>query len=255
MTEFLKDFDALFAAILTDYSNSGEEDTSKGSPVFIKSACLAAAIWGLYYHQDWLADQIFPDSANPENLAHHAWIHSLTKKAGESDNELLDRLLEYIRKPPAGGNKNDYVKWAKEVEGVKAAYCIPLAQGPGTVDVVILASGENEIPDQTLLDEVHAYIDDMRPVTASVLRVLAPTVITQDVSLTVTGDVLTAVIEADITAYMQGLGPGDDMYLSQLSAQAIDNGVVDVAITAPAANVPTAEDEIIRPGTISCVLS
>ncbi|ENQ9729922.1 baseplate J/gp47 family protein, partial [Yersinia enterocolitica] len=38
----------------------------------------------------------------------------------ESPEDLLARLLDIIRRPPAGGNKYDYKRWALEVTGVTA---------------------------------------------------------------------------------------------------------------------------------------
>ncbi len=40
----------------------------------------------------------------------------------ETDTELLARLLEIIRRPPAGGNKYDFRRWAMEVPGVTNAF-------------------------------------------------------------------------------------------------------------------------------------
>ncbi|MGC6336137.1 baseplate J/gp47 family protein, partial [Pasteurella multocida] len=40
----------------------------------------------------------------------------------ESDTSLLERLLELIRRPPAGGNRYDYRNWALSVDGVDAVY-------------------------------------------------------------------------------------------------------------------------------------
>lgn len=252
---FQKDFDELLDAILTDYRNQfPQADTSQGSLIFIKSACLASVLWGLYKHQDYIADQIFPDTADTAQLEHHAWVRGLTRKAGETDAELLARLLEYIRRPPAGGNKYDYEQWALEVEGVRAAYCVPLAQGLGTVAVVILAAGESEIPGQGLLDEVRAYIEVRRPVTASILYIVPPTIIEQDVSMRVLGDCNRSAIAADINAFMLTLKPGEGLPLSRLYAIAYATpGVFDVIIHAPAANVDANlyQYQMIRPGVIS----
>jgi uncharacterized phage protein gp47/JayE len=147
---FQKDFDELLSGILTDYRNQfPEADTSQGSLIFIRSACLASAVWGLYHYQEWISKQIFPDSADTEALEHHVWVRGLSRTYNETDSSLLARLLEYIRRPPAGGNKYDYVKWAKAIDNVAAAYCYPLAQGLGTVDVVIVANKANtgaEVP-------------------------------------------------------------------------------------------------------------
>lgn len=253
---FQKDFDELLNEILTDYKNQfPEADTSQGSLIFIKSACIASALWGLYKYQDWISKQTFPDTADTEALEHHAWVRGLTRTYGETDAAYLARLLDYIRRPPAGGNKYDYVKWALEIDNVAAAYCFPLAQGLGTVDVVIVAneaSTGSEIPTQALIDEVKAYIDDVRPVTASVFRVLGPTILTQDVTMTVAGSGIdTAVITADIEAYMKLLIPGQTLYKSKLIQIAMDNGADNAAVIAPAVDVTAQSYEMIRAGVIN----
>ena len=139
---FQKEFDVLFAAMLTDWRNQfPEADLSAGSLLYMKSACLASALWGLYKYQDWIARQIFPDTAETPYLEHHAWVRGIARTIGETDATYLARLLEYIRRPPAGGNKYDYVKWALEVNNVARAWCIPIPAGIlGTVAVIILAN-------------------------------------------------------------------------------------------------------------------
>lgn len=75
----------------------------------------------------------------------------------ESDESLLERLLERVRNPTSSGNKKDYVIWAKEVSGVQDAVCIPLWNGPGTVKVIIV--GEQGMPIPELINEVKEYLD------------------------------------------------------------------------------------------------
>ncbi|MDA8170329.1 MAG: baseplate J/gp47 family protein [Nitrospiraceae bacterium] len=150
MATFLEDFDSLLNALLTDYKNQFPGvDTSQGSMVYIKSACLASALWGIYKYQDYIAAQIFPDTADSADLDHHGYIYGISRKYGESDADYLARVLARIQEPPAGGNANDYVEWALSILNVKAAWCFPLAQGVGTVDVVITANSTvtgSEIP-------------------------------------------------------------------------------------------------------------
>lgn len=248
-------YDELLNAILTDYANQFPgADTSKASLIYIKSAAIASAFWGLYQYQTWISDQIFPDTSATENLEHHAWIRGIIRKSGETDADLLSRLLEYIRRPPAGGNKYDYVKWAMDITNVKAAYCIPLGQGPGSVDVVIVAdpSTGSEIPDADLLAEVLAHINDLRPVTAKYTRTLAPTILLEDISLTGTGsDYNPAQTAADIAVYMNGFIPGQPLYRSQLNNFAIVNGADDATVATPATTVVPSSLQIIRPGVVS----
>jgi uncharacterized phage protein gp47/JayE len=398
---FQKEFDILFAAILTDWRNQyPEADLSQGSLIYIKSACLASALWGLYKYQDWIALQIFPDTAETQYLEHHAWVRGISRTVGETDAAYLARLLDYIRRPPAGGNRYDYIKWALSIDGVAAAYCIPLGLGLGTVDVVILAdetitgselpsnykisgtatsltagklvdSAANflgpgvkvrigdivvnddlatfakviaiDSPTQLALDtniftaeaqvytlnslilagavtatatnklidsaanflaaqatvrigdivtngvsskqatvtaidgttqlslntdiftvaaeaytlkslttQVKEYIDDVRPVTASAVRVLPPAITSQDVTLAVSGDNLDKTqIGSEISAYISNLEPGETLYLSRLTAIAIEAGAINAVASVPAADVTPAVKEMLRPGTIT----
>ncbi len=252
---FARELDALLNDILTDYTNqfNGSVDISQGSLVFIKSACLASALWGIYQHQQWISKQIFPDTADTEQLEHHAWVRGISRRTGETDDELLARLLADIRQPPAGGNRYDYVAWALTIDDVQSAYCYPLEDGVGTVMVVIVADTDtgSETPSVELLADVAAYIDEMRPVTATV-SVVAPVFLATDVTMAITGSgVDPAAVAADIEAYLGTFTPGQILYPSQLSAIAIDNGAVDAQVTAPAAAVVPDNAEIIRPGVIS----
>ena len=327
--DYEKDFDQLLNDILTDYKNQfPEEDSSQGSLIFIKSAVQASALWGIYKHQSYIADQIFPDTASSENLNHHAYVRDVARKAGESDADYLARFLNVVRKPPAGGNDNDYEQWAKEITNVLKAYTIPLAQGLGTVDVMILADevitgselpsnhttqiGVNDsisagkladstanftdaakivrvgdiaknITDDTeatvtvvdgvnqlslsadifkaitkdyiivsLTEQVDAHIEVLRPTTASVIRVLSPTVSTEAVTMTITGSGSNiAQTKIDIEAYINSLEPGESLYISQLVSIAIQNGAENTNVTAPAADVTATTSEIIRAGVIS----
>lgn len=159
----------------------------------------------------------------------------------ESDSELLARLLELIRRPPAGGNKYDYRRWAMEVAGVSAAYVYPLRRGLGTVDVVITAGGA--LPSDATLAAVQAHIDDLRPVTARNSLVLAPTPKTIDIDIRVSLSGLTlpaaqAQIQTALAGYFNQLSPGDSVIRSRIEALVSDlPGVVDRAIVQPTANV------------------
>jgi uncharacterized phage protein gp47/JayE len=254
---FKKSFDELLDGILTDYRNQfPEADTSQGSLIFIKSACMASALWGLYNYQEWISKQIFPDTATAENMEHHAWVRGISRTAGETDSALLERLLEYIRRPPAGGNQYDYVKWAKEVNNVSAAYCMPLVRGLGTVDVLIIANKEttgSEIPSEALITDVMAYISDLCPVTHTPqLLVRGPDIVTQDVSITVTGAGADhEAISQAIKEYMQAISVGTMLYRTQLVALAVQNGAENVTVTMPAQDVSAEYWELIRPGVIN----
>jgi uncharacterized phage protein gp47/JayE len=323
----MPDFDTLLNDILTDYCNQFPTvDTSQGSLVFIKSACLASALWGLYKHQEWVARQIFPDTCSSINLDRHAYFHALTRTYAEEDDSLLSRVLTAIRKPPAGGNANDYEQWALSIDNVAAAYCFPIPSGPGTVDVVILANedttGSEEPTDYTTLSgtittvtpqalvdsaatfissgvapgdqaantvtgetsavisvdsetqltlesdifdsaglayevrslcvQVVTYIDSVRPVSkGSVCSVVGPTIVTQAVTVAITGTVDTTALQTAISDYMQTLTPQQPFYISRILQLCLEAGADNAVVSTPAADVIPTDYQMIRPGEIN----
>jgi len=325
--DFLKDFEALLAAILTDYRNQyPDTDLSEGSLIYIKSACLASALWGLYKYQDWIARQIFPDTADTAQLEHHAWLYEITRKTAETDSDLLTRVLEYMRNPPAGGNKLDYERWAETINGVDQAFCIPLGQGLCSVDVIVIASQDytgSEIPSshaisgtatsltesklidsaanytgslpvrkgdivinndlgtqatvtavdsanqlsldadilsgigqsytiKSLIRQVRDYIETVRPVGASLLRVLPPVVLTQAVTISVAGTGINkSALSAQISAYIGSLNPGDTLYISRLISIVIEAGATNAVICIPTADVTVNSYTMMRPGAVN----
>jgi uncharacterized phage protein gp47/JayE len=266
MNPFQKNYDDILNDILTDFQNIFPGvDTSKGTLAFMKAAGYASALWGLYKYQEWISNQIFPDMADEDWLNHHGWVYGLTPNAGETSPQFLARLLSYIQQPPAGGNQYDYARWARSVAGVANAWCVPLGQGLGTVDVVILAeaSSGSIIPAPALLAAVQAYIQSICPTSVQYLRVLAPTVIAQNVTMTTSGPNKNPTqTAADITSYLNNFIPtqpgqtpiqlpGQTLYLTQLANIALQDGAQDAEISVPAANVPTTPYEIIQAGAIN----
>ena len=158
----------------------------------------------------------------------------------ESDSSLLERLLNKIRRPAAGGNKYDYKDWALEVDGVEQAYVYPLRRGLGTVDIAITA--DNGVPSDDTVRRAQEYIDQERPVTAKESKVVKPDVtkvnfnIQVKISGVVLNDIKTAINNA-LRDYFNGLIPGDDLIVSQCEA-VVNNliGVVDRRFIAPTAN-------------------
>ena len=176
----------------------------------------------------------------------------------ETDASLLERLLDIIRRPPAGGNKYDYRRWALSVDGVTAAYVYPLRRGLGTVDVVITSAGG--MPSAAILAACQAYINDQRPVTAKDTLVLAPTFRSVDITAAISVDGITfdagkASVIADLKTFISNLQPGDPFIKSQAEGVITSiTGITDRSITSPAGNVQplvnVAVVEWIRAGNI-----
>jgi len=96
----------------------------------------------------------------------------------ESVDSLRDRVLFRIRKPPMGGDADDYVAWAREVPGVTRAWAAPHEVALGTVTIRFmmddLRAALGGYPIQSDCDAVAAHIATVRPVTVSDIYVVAP---------------------------------------------------------------------------------
>lgn len=175
----------------------------------------------------------------------------------ESDESLRVRLLDRIQQPPHGGAAFDYVKWAKEVNGVTRAWVYALAGGASTVHVTFVMDGEEDIiPDAGKVAEVQAYIDDpyRRPVTAEV-TVFAPTAdpLNFNISLTPNSAEVRAEVEKSLEEMLRrDAEPGGTILLSRIrEAVSIAAGETDNVVNSPSANVTHSAGEIAVMGTIT----
>ncbi|TCR60931.1 baseplate J/gp47 family protein [Bosea sp. BK604] len=107
----------------------------------------------------------------------------------ESDEDLRGRILDRIRKPPMGGDADDYVAWALEVPGVTRAWTSPMEMGAGSVTVRFmmdeLRASNDGFPLPEDVEAVQAHIDALRPVSVKDLFVLAP--ISEPINFTISG--------------------------------------------------------------------
>jgi uncharacterized phage protein gp47/JayE len=184
----------------------------------------------------------------------------------ESDNALIARYIEQVQRPPDTGNKNDYIRWAKEVDGVGDAVCLPLWNGPGTVKVIIVDStgapaGEN------IIQQVQEYIspepgagEGRAPIGANV-TVTAPIMIIIDVSATLTyvegydPATVRADVETAIEALVKELKIGEDVRYTAIGNAIFDTlGVADylsLLVNGGNGNVTVVENAKAVKGTVT----
>lgn len=85
----------------------------------------------------------------------------------ETDKELYARYMTIVRTPATSGNKFHYYNWAMSVPGIGGCKVIPLWNGPGTVKVVIV-NADRGVASAELIQKVADYIENVRPVGATV---------------------------------------------------------------------------------------
>lgn len=150
----------------------------------------------------------------------------------ESDDSLRERALFKARKPITSGNANHYKLWATEVEGVAAAKVFPTWNGPNTVKVVLIAE-DGGAPDQTIIDDAIAHIQQERPIGADVTVLPIQEVpLTISAKLTLDGDLVVADVEQaikdSITAYLLSEADGGIIRYVRVGEAILDvPGVLD----------------------------
>ncbi len=132
----------------------------------------------------------------------------------ESDEEFRLRIMDTYQRLPNGANAAFYLQEAMSIELVASAQVIPRSRGVCTVDVIISdPSGE---PDEELLAEVQAHLDERREIAVDVL-VRAPTLVTMDLEVAVvseseyTTEEAIAEVEEVIGAWFDGSRLGETL--------------------------------------------
>lgn len=181
---------------------------------------------------------------------------------GETDNELRERYYFKVREPVTSGNIYHYKKWAMEVEGVGGVKVFPLWAGNGTVKVVVVNSAIEEA-DEPLLKRVKDYLDEVRPIGATVT---VKSAIPKSISLTgkvrisknIDFDVVKSDFENQIREYFRKVGFKQNyvsyaqlgnLLLSVDGVNDYDNLLVDGG----AVNIPLGEEEIPKLLSISLI--
>ncbi|OXM86455.1 baseplate J/gp47 family protein [Paenibacillus rigui] len=90
----------------------------------------------------------------------------------ETDEDLLNRYMERVRRPAASGNANQYRQWALEIAGISDAKVYPLWNGNGTVKIALLDSNKRA-PLPSKVAQVNQYIASVAPVGAAITVVAA----------------------------------------------------------------------------------
>lgn len=131
-----------------------EEKTIENISTIVKIQCTKAGKIG-----NCEVGQINKFSQEYNGLSKVENLENITNgKDIETDEELRERTLEYIRKPRISWNKYVFEDKAKEVEGVDRAYCMPRPAGAGTVKVIITQK-DTETVSEELKNKVKQYID------------------------------------------------------------------------------------------------
>lgn len=165
----------------------------------------------------------------------------------ETDAELLDRYLFKVRNPATSGNKNNYELWAREIEGVGGARCIPLWNGNGTVKVVIIDANLN-VANETLLNKVRTYLKEEKPIGAD-LTVVSATPVNIKVAANIYGSVNEDEFKEKVDTYFKEIGFNRGyVSIAHIGKTLLEcSGVIDydsLTLNGEAKNIPLTEEQL-----------
>ena len=173
----------------------------------------------------------------------------------ESDEALRGRVLASYQRLPNGANAAYYEQEAMRYPGVAAAKAVGRARGIGTVNVVIATHAG--VPDAALLAAVETDLQKKREIAVDV-KVLAPTVETVAVTaaLKAAPGYTFAEVKAGAQSALEALFTGELLGKSVTTARLLTllcgvEGVENVHLTAPAADVTVDATELPMLGTVT----
>ena len=173
----------------------------------------------------------------------------------ESDETLRGRVLASYQRLPNGANAAYYEQEAMRYPGVAAAKAVGRARGIGTVNVVIATHAG--VPDAALLAAVETDLQKKREIAVDV-KVLAPTVETVAVTaaLKAAPGYTFAEVKAGAQSALEALFTGELLGKSVTTARLLTllcgvEGVENVHLTAPAADVAVDATELPMLGTVT----
>ena len=173
----------------------------------------------------------------------------------ESDEALRGRVLASYQRLPNGANAAYYEQEAMRYPGVAAAKAVGRARGIGTVNVVIATHAG--VPDAALLAAVETDLQKKREIAVDV-KVLAPAVETVAVTaaLKAAPGYTFAEAKAGAQSALEALFTGELLGKSVTTARLLTllcgvEGVENVHLTAPAADVAVGSTELPVLGTVT----
>lgn len=173
----------------------------------------------------------------------------------ESDEALRGRVLASYQRLPNGANAAYYEQEAMRYPGVAAAKAVGRARGIGTVNVVIATHAG--VPDAALLAAVETDLQKKCEIAVGV-KVLAPAVETVAVTaaLKVAPGYTFAEVKAGAQSALEALFTGELLGKSVTTARLLTllcgvEGVENVHLTAPAADVAVGSTELPMLGTVT----
>jgi len=173
----------------------------------------------------------------------------------ETDDTLRNRAIYRWDELGVGGNADAYRSWVLAVPGITSVQILDnFPFGPGTVGLIV--ASENGLPTPELINAVHEWVSQKKPLTATI-HVLSP--IPKIVNLELVLERFSTFEQINVEEWVRvrllsmnsSLAIGEKLIMSRLIALIMQvDGVYSVDIVTPLENVAAAPDELIQIGEV-----
>jgi hypothetical protein len=188
---------AVTAGLALVHSDGTRIQLTEGATIGVGTADLSVEAITKGIIGNKLTGDTFTFESPPANIQAEATLAAdLTGGLDQETNaELLERVIQAYRNPPAGGRFADYWKWALAVDGVASAYvygpssyALEGRRGLGIVDVAILipGTGAARAAGAAIVQDVQDMIDANRPVHAKASTVFTVDIRAEDIDVQLT---------------------------------------------------------------------
>lgn len=163
----------------------------------------------------------------------------------ETIERYRNRVLQFLsRTQYRAGSISDYISWATEVPGIARAYVATRYDGIiNRLAVFILKGTVERIPSQGEIDEVLAYINARRPVTADI-SVFAPTEVSIDMEISIRRN--TEDVQRSVTANLNQLFLNDARPKGTIGVNGqINTGIIYISHIREAVSLAIGEEDSI----------
>ena len=144
-------------------------------------------LWRWYTALNSLVPMFYIDETSGEWIDRKCSDYGITRRAGETDAELVARYYAFLRRRATSGNVYHYEQWAAEVPGIGSARVFPLWNGAGTVKVLLSGSDGQGVPPE-IVAQTYDHIERERPIGVD-LTVLSAEELTVDIVATAVLDI------------------------------------------------------------------
>ena len=200
----------------------------------------------LFSYIDKRLEALLPDSANKQDLVRWAKMLGVQITENEDDEALRFKVLDHLRRPPHGGCKWDFERWATITE-VSKAFVFPTYPSLGSVGIACIDKDLNIINENSELSKkIIQSVEEKKPITCKVQYVQLTE---KKVKLNILSSMDATRSIASVSDFFKNHAPGGDepeIQLSTIHRILIESGLRDYELIEPFKKITLEKIEVPR---------